>query len=227
MGARSVLAANDIGATDIPGVDNDDDGSEIGDAGAFELCFAAGTWIATPGGEALVEDLRIGDLVTTADGRAVPVKWIGRQTIEKRLAGQRAQLVRIAAGALGNHSDLHVTADHGMVLDGYVVNASALVNGHSIDWVPIGDTPAVQTVYHLETEAHNVILANGAQAETFVDAATRENFDNYSEYLAMFGAERLVPEMNAIRISCRRLLPDDIQYRLGLLEAPGSHSVAS
>jgi hypothetical protein len=45
------------------------------------VCFLAGTLIATPTGEVPVECLNIGDLVLTADGRAVPVKWIGRQTI--------------------------------------------------------------------------------------------------------------------------------------------------
>lgn len=45
------------------------------------ICFAAGTLIATPKGDARVEDLVIGTLVMTVDGRAVPVKWIGRQTV--------------------------------------------------------------------------------------------------------------------------------------------------
>ncbi len=37
--------------------------------------------IATPDGETAVEALSIGDLVMTASGEQVPVKWIGRQTI--------------------------------------------------------------------------------------------------------------------------------------------------
>ncbi|WP_240661736.1 Hint domain-containing protein, partial [Nioella ostreopsis] len=51
---------------------------------AIFLCFAAGTLIATAAGEVPVEDLRIGDSVTTAEGRAVSVKWIGRQTVHTR-----------------------------------------------------------------------------------------------------------------------------------------------
>ena len=44
------------------------------DDGAFPVCFCAGTAIATPDGETLVEDLAIGDRVTTQDGPPVPVK---------------------------------------------------------------------------------------------------------------------------------------------------------
>jgi hypothetical protein len=51
------------------------------DTGDFAVCFVAGTLIATPDGERAVEALAIGDLVMTANGRAVPVKWLGRQTL--------------------------------------------------------------------------------------------------------------------------------------------------
>lgn len=177
-------------------------------------CFARGTMITTPKGETSVEALQIGDLVSTADGQAVPVKWVGRQTIAKRFAGERAQLVRIAAGALGNHSDLFLTGDHGMVLDGCVVNASVLVNGGSIDWVPLDQTPERQTVYHIETAAHDVILANGAPSETFVDVRTRAKFDNFAEYRALYGDEQVIAETPLPRISSLRLLPPALRRRL-------------
>ncbi len=186
-----------------------------------DFCFAAGTQIATPSGFTLVEELAIGDLICRADGGTTAVKWLGHQTAQKCFAGLRMQPVRLRAGALGNglpHTDLTVTADHGMIVDGYVVNASALINGDSIDWVPMADLPDRFTVYHVETEEHDVILANGAASETFIDVAGRAAFDNYAEYLDLYGAERIIPEMTRHRITTQRLLPEAIKARIGVVD---------
>ena len=187
----------------------------------FIYCFAQDTQIATDRGDVSVQSLTIDDTVTTVEGRQVPIKWIGRQTVQKLFSGERMQPVRIRAGALGDglpHSDLTVTADHGMIVDGLVINASALVNGTTIDWVPMSDLPDQVTYYHIETEAHDVILANGATSETFIDVAGRQAFDNYAEYLDLYGAERIIPEMKQHRITTRRLLPHSIKDRLGITE---------
>ncbi|GGX63595.1 hypothetical protein GCM10007385_35940 [Tateyamaria omphalii] len=180
------------------------------------LCFAAGSMIATPEGERAVEMLRIGDLVQTEQGHDVKVLWIGRQTVHTAHAPLRMEPVRIAKGALGEnvpHHDLVVTADHGMVLDGFVINASALVNGSTIDWVPLTELAERVTYYHVETENHDVILANGAASETFLDMRGRAAFDNFQEYLDLYGTERLIPEMSRARITSPRLLPDSIRQR--------------
>jgi hypothetical protein len=200
------------------------------------LCFLGGTQIATPDGERLVEDLAIGDHVRTADGRDVVVKWIGRQLVKPAAVNlpldERLTPVCITAGTLGNHSDLYVTADHGMIVspsnsdaagkhsvgeplkDGLVINASALVNGDTVRFVPVSEMPTEFTYYHIETEDHDVILANGAPSETFIDVAGRSVFDNYDEYIALYGVERIIPEMRKHRISTQRLLPDAIKARL-------------
>ncbi|MFT6022472.1 MAG: hypothetical protein ACI9PY_000581 [Ascidiaceihabitans sp.] len=68
------------------------------------------------------------------------------------------------------------------------------------------------------TTHHDVVLANGAATETFVDAAGRAGFDNHQEYLDLYGAERIIPEMNTPRISTQRLLPDAIKARLGIVD---------
>lgn len=186
-------------------------------ASGFTVCFAAGTQILTPQGEICVETLKISDCVLNARGAAVDVKWIGRQTIRYAQFQTRTQLVRISAGAMGEglpRSDLTVTADHGMVLDGYVINASALVNGDTIDWVPMAELEDSFAVYHVETENHDVILANGTAAETFIDAADRTAFDNYGEYLELYGADRIIPQMPLPRISSPRLVPQTIRDRL-------------
>lgn len=184
-------------------------------------CFMTGTRIATPQGEVAVETLQINDLVTTEDGCAVPVKWVGRHSVSKALVGARTAPVRLQAGALGHrlpHTDLIVTADHGMIVGGLVILASALVNSNTIDWVPREDLPEFVTYYHVETENHDVILANGAPAETFIDYAGRRAFDNFEEYSDLYGAERIIREMDRPRISAKRLVPGAIKARLGIAD---------
>lgn len=178
-------------------------------------CFGAGTMIATPGGETPVEDLRPGDLVLTADGRAVPVIWIGRQTRDKRFtARDRITPVRVRAGALAPgvpHSDLTLTADHALILDALAINAGALVNGDTIVWETWGDLPQRVTTYHVETAAHEVLLANGAPAESYVDYVSRARFDNFDPTAA--GADRVIAEMPLPRIATPRLLPAHLRPR--------------
>nr|WP_239025556.1 Hint domain-containing protein [Roseibacterium persicicum] len=184
---------------------------------AYAYCFAPGTFIGTPSGETTVETLHIGDLVTTADGRAVPVKWIGHQTVAKLFAGERACPVRVAKGALGEglpHTDLVLTADHALILDGLAINAGALVNGTTITLEPLSAVPDRVTYYHVETEDHDVILANGAAAETFIDYADRRGFDNHAEYIALYGEDRIITEMPLPRISTARLVAPALRKRL-------------
>ncbi|WJS85372.1 Hint domain-containing protein [Paracoccus sp. TOH] len=183
-------------------------------------CFLDGTMIATPTGETAVESLAIGDLVKTADGRSVPVTWVGRKRITNHvLLSDKAAPVRVSAGALGRglpHSDLLLSADHGLIVDGMVVNAGAMVNGGSIHFVDLAQMPEEFTYYHIETESHDEILANGLCAETFVDYIGRKGFDNYDEYLSLYGCDRIIPEMKRLRISSRRQLPDGLREQLNI-----------
>jgi hypothetical protein len=186
----------------------------------YNYCFIGGTMIATPAGEVPVEYLKRGDMVLTEDGREVPVKWIGEQRVKNWMFTLETQVpVCISKGALGDgvpHTDLYVSADHGILIDGLVINASALVNGNTVRFAPMAEMPPEFTYYHIETKNHDVVLANGLAAETFIDAAGRTAFDNHAEYLELYGAERVIPEMDRPRISSARLLPDAIKARIGL-----------
>lgn len=183
-------------------------------------CFLPGTMIATPAGETAIEALSIGDMIRTADGREVAVKWLGRKTIKTSVFLDQTMLpVCISAGAFGNglpRQDLYLSANHGMIMGGHLVNAGAMVNGSTIRFVALSDMPATFTYYHVETEAHDEILANGTPAETFVDYVTRKGFDNYDEYLAIYGSERIIPEMKRLRVSSRRQLPLALREQLGV-----------
>ena len=192
--------------------------------GGDPVCFGLGTLIATAIGATRVEDLSIGDEIRTADGGSTPVKWIGRQTVSKLFTpAERFAPVRISAGALGEGlplRDLILTGDHAVLIDGLLVQAGALVNGTSIARVPMADLPEQVTFYHVETEGHAVILAEGMPAETFVDNVTRKAFDNYAEFEGLYGAEAgQIAESDAPRVLSQRQLPASLRARLGLTRA--------
>jgi hypothetical protein len=106
-----------------------------------------------------------------------------------------------------------------LLVDGLLINAGALVNGGSIDWVPMSELGESFTVYHVETEGHDIILAEGTPAETFIDYVGRQAFDNYAEYVELYGEERIIAEMPHPRISTARLLPPSLKARLGITHA--------
>ena len=147
-------------------------------------CYCPGTLIATPAGEVPVEALAIGDLVLTVAGLAEPVRWIGRRSYHGRFVQGRRDIlpVTIRAGALADgvpRRDLVVSPLHALLLDGMLVPAGALVNGTSITRASRVD--AVHYL-HVELARHDVILAEGAPAETFLDDNTRWMFHNAAEY---------------------------------------------
>ena len=152
-------------------------------------CYLQGTMIGTPAGERSVESLQAGDHVTTLDGSAKKVKWIGHRTYEAEFGAAEAFVrpVLIRAGALGRNlptRDLKVSPQHGMMIDGVMVPAAALVNGVSI----VRDTAKADVTYfHIEMDGHEAIFAEGAASETFVDHASRALFDNADEYNLMYG----------------------------------------
>jgi hypothetical protein len=185
--------------------------------GVFTVCFLAGTMIATPAGETAVEALAIGDLVLTADGRTVPVRWVGAQSVVSVFADRlRTFPVRITAGAFGDDlpaRDLLVSPDHALVLDGVLVQAGALVNGTSI--VRETAMPERFTYFHVELDDHSLVLAEGVPAETFLDTVTRRRFDNFADYEALYGdTGATIAEIAAPRIKSARQLPQALRARL-------------
>lgn len=186
-------------------------------------CFLSGTGIATPAGEVPVEALTIGDKVLNSAGEEVAVKWVAQQSVMTMFnPAERVLPVRFAAGSLGNglpHSDLTVTADHGMLVDGVICHAGALVNGTTITRVPLSEMGKTFTVYHIETDEHEIILANGAPAETFIDNVSRSTFDNFAEFEALYGN---VPEMEELpypRAMSARQVPTHIVRKIAAAKA--------
>ena len=162
------------------------------------VCYAAGTHLATPGGEVAVEALRPGDAVLALeDGAWVarPVRWLGRMAVDldRHPDAARAAPIRIRADAVAPgvpHRDLLVSPDHALFLGGVLVPAQALVNGATILRAP----PHGQVTYlHVELDRHGVLLAEGLPAESFLDTGNR------SWFAAEAGVRPLFPDLSDVR----------------------------
>ena len=116
------------------------DGSGGTEVFLTSVCYAAGTHILTATGERMVESLMQGDIVLTlADGELIaqPVKWIGRRRIDLTAHPHPETVapIRIRRGAFADnmpHSDLLVSPDHAVFVDGKLICARQLVNGTTI-----------------------------------------------------------------------------------------------
>jgi T5SS/PEP-CTERM-associated repeat protein len=143
------------------------------------LCFLPGTLIATPAGEVPVERLQPGDIVTTLSGAARRITWVGQgSALATRGRRTAATPVIIRKGAFADnipHHDLRVTKGHSFFLDGVLVPAEFLVNHRSIEW---DDRAQEVAVHHIELDTHDVLLANGAPAESYRDDGNRWLFRN-------------------------------------------------
>jgi hypothetical protein len=154
------------------------------------ICYLRGTRIVTAKGEMPAEDICIGDLVVTRAGGLRPVRWIGRQSFNRRFVqNNRGKIpVHIRAGALGAGlplRDLFVSPGHSMLLGETLILARNLVNGITItqDFPATGDTI---DYFQFELAGHDCILAEGSWSESFADGpGLRAQFHNLAEYLAL------------------------------------------
>lgn len=184
------------------------------------LCFMAGTMVTTPEGSKAVEELSIDDAVVTSSGEVSRVKFVGIQTMDKFTVSTNRLPVCIRKDALAPNvpnKDLYVSADHAMYVDGILAHAGALVNGISICRVERSELEQNFTYYHVELEDHSLVLADNAPAETFVDNVTREKFNNYKEYIGLYGENEnnnLTGELELPRAMSSRQLPKAIKERL-------------
>ena len=141
-------------------------------------CFCRGTMILTEKGQTAVEALKIGDKVMTLAGEAKPITWIGhgRRILTGENPEARPLIVRADAIAVGVPlRDLYLTRGHSLYLDGVLVPVEFLVNERTILW---DDGATEVEFYHIELADHDVLLAEGAPAESYRDDGNRRLFDN-------------------------------------------------
>ncbi len=146
------------------------------------LCFCRGTLILCERGEVAVEDLEVGDRVRTLSGSLERVIWIGMGRDLVTRANRLARPVIVRRGALADNvpkRDLYLTHGHALYLDsaigGVLIPVENLINHHSILW---DERAQAVEYYHIELANHDVLLAEGAPAESYYDAENRALFHN-------------------------------------------------
>ena len=162
-----------------------------------------------------VENLRVGEQVRTVLGAAsAPIIWTGQREVDctRHPKPWPVWPVRVADGAFGPgrpHGELFLSPDHAVYVNEVLIPIRLLINDSTIvqvqvDWV---------AYYHLELPEHDVVLAQGLPAESFLDMRDGTNYANrlgpvllYPDYSARmweaFGCARLVvtgPELAAAR----------------------------
>lgn len=147
-------------------------------------CFLAGSMVRTLEGDKAVETLKVGDKIITfspANGEATvrSITWVGKTQAHVRpgLANDEAGYpVRIMKDAIETgvpYKDMLLTSEHCLFFNGQFIPVRMLVNGRSI----IYDTSIPSyDYYHIETEDHSVIMADGVLTESYLDTGNRKAF---------------------------------------------------
>ena len=208
ISAMDLAVLQDVGApvTAAPGV----------------VCFARGTRIATPAGDVAVEELAPGRLVWTASGGQAPIVWIGRRRIDctRHPRPRLAWPVRIRAHAFGEalpRRDLWVSPQHALYLHGVLIPARCLIDGDCVAQVPVAEVE----YWHIELPRHDVVLAEGLPAESYLDCGDRMFLDDgavialHPDFASQVWESRACaplkvagPEVEAVRSGLRRFAGD-------------------
>lgn len=142
----------------------------------LNICYLAGTLIATPAGEVPVETLVPGDLVLTIDHGPQPLVWASatRVTAHDLDLAPNKQPIRISAGALGGglpRRDVDLSPQHRVVVtdpdgDEFMITARHLMMA-GLPGVGLRPEDGDFTLVHIACKHHEVLLAEGAPMETF------------------------------------------------------------
>jgi hypothetical protein len=142
-------------------------------------CFARGTQVRTREGYRPIETLAAGDEVAVRFGGLAPIKAMVSHTLNsvsgKWVGEAKSNLpVLIRRSALGENSpnaDLHLTGEHAVYVDGYLIKAGDLVNGTSITF-EAADGRDTLDFFNIELNRHDILDVQGASFESLYRAGT-------------------------------------------------------
>ncbi len=190
--------------------------------GTIITCFLAGSMICTPDGDVAVEDLQIGDQLVAFDwehDREVtrPVVWVGKAHAKVRAGlpdDEAGYPVRILKNAISDgvpYKDMLITAEHCLCFEGKFVPARMLVNGFSIFY---DKSITSYDYYHVETDQHSVITADGMLTESYLDTGNRRAFRQEGKVATLRGAVQSWAEDAGAPLCVDRAFVEPLFHRL-------------
>lgn len=142
----------------------------------LNVCYLAGTLIATPTGQKPVETLQPGDLVLTRNNGPQPLVWAGSSWVRQDVLKQHPEKhpIRIKAGALGGglpRRDVDLSPQHRVMVSDptgreYMISARHLLRA-GVPGVCLRPDTTEFLLVHIACADHQILLAEGAPMESF------------------------------------------------------------
>ncbi|ARW11091.1 Hint domain-containing protein [Acetobacter ascendens] len=207
---------------------SDADGNAV-----YEVCFLAGSMIRTPVGDVAVETLQLGDdVLTFVDGQSCirKVTWAGKAHAIVRAGlpdDEAGYPVRILENAIADgvpYKDMLITSEHCLFFEGKFVPVRMLVNGSSIFY---DKSITFYDYYHVETEEHSVIIADGMLTESYLDTGNRRVFRQAGSVMSLGGKAKSWEENAAVDLCVDRSFVEPLFRKLAKRSASVSGHLAA
>ncbi|ARW10048.1 Hint domain-containing protein [Acetobacter ascendens] len=158
-------------------------------------CFLSGSMIRTADGDVAVEDIQIGDQLVAFDWKSNKnitrsVVWVGKAhaTVHPERSDDEAGWpVRILKDAIADgvpYKDMLITPEHCLFFKDRFVPVRMLVNNASIFY---DKSIFSYDYYHVETDQHSVITADGVLTESYLDTGNRSSFRQECKVVTLRG----------------------------------------
>jgi Ca2+-binding RTX toxin-like protein len=138
-------------------------------------CFTPGSIVITARGAIPVEQVRLGDMIQTADNGMKPVIWIGRRLLNRNdlLDNPHLRPIQLKPGGIINlERSMRVSPQHRFSTKAALLGQDSFVKARLLSELDpefvIRDQSFEPICYiHLMTEEHQVIFVDGCTTETF------------------------------------------------------------
>ncbi|GAB30949.1 hypothetical protein BJI49_06545 [Acetobacter pasteurianus] len=183
-------------------------------------CFLKDSLIKTQNGYMPVQDIAPGEKVSVfIDGteEQKEVVWAGTAhiVVNANLPEDQAGCpIRILKNSIAENvpfKDMLITPEHCLFVEGKFVPARMLVNGRSIYY---DTTMTSYDYYHIETEKHSVIMADGMLTESYLDTGNRRNFRQAGKVIRIGGKQKNWEEHAAAPLGVQRDFVEPIFQKL-------------